>query len=72
MKSSSPKTEVLSYVEHLNGLVQAPGLGLLVYDQVNIHIGMDEVSVCGPPDSPLDAHQAVLLGPGQHGPRVQD
>ena len=68
----STETEMLRNVEHLHGLVQAPDLGLLVDDQVDVHVGVDKVPVGGPAHRALDAHQAVLLGPAEHRPRVQD
>ena len=72
VQSSPAQTEVLGYVEHLHWLVQAANLGLLVNNEIDVHVGVDEVAVSGPAHGALDAHQAVLLGSAEDGLRVHD
>lgn len=55
------QAEVLDDVENFNRLFQGSVLGLLGNDEVYVDIGVDEISVCRPPHSAFDSHQAVLL-----------
>ena len=63
---------MLRNVKHLHRLVQAAHLGLLVDDEVDVHVGVYKVSIRGSAHRALDAHEAVLLGPAEHGPGVQN
>ena len=59
-------------MEHFNRFVETSRFWFLVYDEVDVHVGVDEVTVSGPAHGTLDAHQAVLLGSAEDGLRVHD
>lgn len=50
------QTEMLNDVEDLHGLLYVPHLGLLSDDQVDVYIGMDEVSISTPAHCSFDSH----------------
>lgn len=52
---------MLNYVENFNRFLQGAILGLFTNYEINVHICMDEISICGSSNCPLDAHQAVFL-----------
>ena len=54
-------------ISTLHWLVQASNLGLLVDNEVDVHVGVDKVSVRA-----IYAQEAVLLGPTEHRPGVRD
>lgn len=62
---------MFDYVKYFDRLLYRTVLGLLRYDQIDIDVGMDEVSVGGASDGALDAHQTVLFGPLKNGFAVQ-
>jgi len=62
MQTSSTQAEVLDDVKDLDGLLKAAELLFLRDDQINVDIGMDEITIGGAANSSLDAHQAVLFG----------
>ena len=45
MKPTTTKAKVFCYVKHLYWFVQASNHWLLIYDQVDVNVGMDEVAV---------------------------
>lgn len=55
------QTEVFNDVEDLYRLLHISHLRLLSDDQVNVHIGMDEVSISAPTYCPFNSHQTVFL-----------
>lgn len=61
METSATQAEVFDYVKDFNGLLEAAELLLLGYDQIDVHVGMNKVTIGGAPNRSLDAHQAVLL-----------
>jgi len=71
MQTSSTQAEVLDDVKNLDGLLKAAELLFLRDDQINVHIGMDKITVGGAANSSLDPHQAVLFGALEDGFRFQ-
>lgn len=61
MKASPSKAEMLNDVKNLHRFFYVANFRLFCDDQVNINIGMDEVSICAATHSSLNAHEAVLL-----------
>jgi len=60
------QAEVLDDVEDLHGLLHVAHLRLLGDDQVDVHVGVDEVSVGAPAHRAFDPHEAVFLQPEVH------
>lgn len=52
---------MLNDVEDLHGFLDVADLGLLSDDEVDVHVGVDEIPVGAAAHGALDAHQAVLL-----------
>lgn len=52
---------MLNDMEDLNWFLYISHLRLLRNDQVNVHIGMDEIPIGAPPNGTFYSHQAVLL-----------
>ena len=50
------QTEMLNDVEDLHRLLHITHLGLLSDDQIDVHIGMDEVTVSAPPHCSFNSH----------------
>lgn len=65
MEASSPQTEVLDDVEDLHWLLDVADFGLFRDDQVDVHVGVDEVAVGAALHGPFDPHEAVFLGTGR-------
>lgn len=64
VEAPPPQAEVLDDVEDLHGLLDVADLRLLRDDEVDVHVGVDEVPVGAALHGALDAHQAVLLRGG--------
>lgn len=65
MEASSPQTEVLDDVEDLHRLLDVADFGLLRDDQVDVHVGVNEVAVRAALHGPFDPHEAVFLRTGR-------
>lgn len=52
---------MLNDVEDLHRFLDVANLGLLGDDEVDVHVGVDEVAVGAAAHGALDAHEAVLL-----------
>ena len=65
MEPPSAQAEVLDDVEDLHGLLDVAHLRLLRDDQVDVHVGVDEVPVGAASDRAFDPHQTVFLEMGQ-------
>lgn len=61
MQSPATQTEMLDDVEDLYRFLYISHLRFLCDDQVNVHVGMNEVTVSTPTHRSLDSHQAVFL-----------
>lgn len=61
MQPPAAQTEMLDDVEDLHRLFHISHLRLLGDDQVNVHVGVDEVAVDAPAHRPFDPHEAVFL-----------
>lgn len=55
------QAEVFDDVKDLHRFLYVSHLWLLSDNQVDVHVGVDEVAISAPPHCPLDSHQAVLL-----------
>lgn len=66
VEAPEPEAEVLDDVENLHRLLDVAHLRLLGDDQIDIHVGVDEVAVCAAPHRALNTHQAVLLKHTHH------
>lgn len=71
MESSSSQTKVFDDVEDLTRLVLIPDRRFLRNDEVDVDVGMDEVTVCGSADRAFDPHEAVFFRPLEHALCVQ-
>lgn len=54
---------MFDYVKYFHGFLDRTVLRLLRYDQIDVHVRVDKVTVRGPSHGPLDSHQAMFLGP---------
>ena len=54
------QAEMLDDVEHLDGLVERSRLGLLVDDEIDVDVGVDEITVRRSAHRAFDAHQAMF------------
>lgn len=61
MEASESEAEVLDDVKNLHWLLDVAHLRLLCDDQVNVHVGVNEVAICAAPHRAFNTHQAVLL-----------
>lgn len=68
---SSAETEMFDDVKNLYGFLDGSVIGLLGYDEVNVDVGMNKVTICGTSYRTLDTHQTVLLRSLQHCLTVQ-
>lgn len=48
-------------VENLHWLLNIAHIWLICYDQVYIHISMNEIAICAAPNRAFDTHQTVFL-----------
>lgn len=71
VQTSPAQAEVLDDVENLFGLLDSAEFGLFRDDEIDVDVGVDEVAVCAAPHGALNTHQTVLLGPLEHGARLQ-
>lgn len=71
VESSLAQAKVLDNTIDFIGLLQAAVLELFGNDQVNVHVGMDEIGVRTTANRPFDAHQTVLFGSLKNGFGVQ-
>lgn len=61
--SPSPtKTKVFYYMKNLDRFLYRTVLWLLWNDQIDVDIGMNEISVCGSSNRSLDTHQTMFFG----------
>jgi len=71
MEAPAAKTEVLDDVENFHRFFRTAPRLLVCNDEVNVDVGMDEVSVGAPANGAFDSHQAVLLVTAhKHQPRL--
>lgn len=61
VKPPSPEAEVLNDVKNLHRFLYVADFRLLSDDEVDVNVGVDEVSVGAAAHGALDAHEAVLL-----------
>lgn len=61
MKASSTKTKMFNDVKNFYRLFYIADFRLFRDNQVNVDIGMDEVTIGATLDSPFDPHKAVFL-----------
>ena len=50
---------MLGYVEHLDGFVEGPVLGVLVDDEINVDVSVDKVAIGRPSHGPLNSEYLI-------------
>ncbi|KYN06663.1 hypothetical protein ALC62_02321 [Cyphomyrmex costatus] len=59
---SSAETKMFDDVKNLYRFLDGSIIRLLRYDEINVNVGMDKITVCRASHRSLDTHQTMLLG----------